>query len=129
MSRSIVILVTGTQWSRHEPKSRLPNRQNGVQISRNTGKMFTFQNKNISSVNKNINCMDFILLIKHKKTCLIRIKNLNKCDGILAYTKNDNLFLQVHWENQQLNPDEYDSSGLNIFYTKHLRAHDTGILF
>ena len=76
-----------------------------------------------------INCMDFILLIKHKKTCLIRIKNLNKCDGKLSYTKNDHLFLQVHWENQQLNPDEYDSSGLNIFYTKHLRVHDTGILF
>jgi len=50
---------------------------------------------------------------------------------VMAYTYTVNAipFLQVHWENQQLNPDEYDSSGLNIFYTKHLRAHDAGILF
>jgi len=47
----------------------------------------------------------------------------------MAYTVNDNIFLQVHWKNQQLNPDEYDSSGLKIFYTKNLRAHDTWILF
>ncbi|KAL4219011.1 hypothetical protein ACF0H5_021595 [Mactra antiquata] len=37
--------------------------------------------------------------------------------------------IQLHWENQQLLPDEVDGSGITIFYTDQRRLFDAGVLF